>query len=310
MADVAILGATGPTGIHLANILHAQGLAVRVVSRSAANLSRAFADPAFETVAADVLDAGDAVRAVSGCALIYDCLGLPAEQMHLHPATARNIAKAVRATGARCIQVSSYWAYLPLQHSPLSEAHPRSGGSDWVRWRREAEDILREAGAAILHLPDFYGPHVHTSTLQNALAEAAQGKTMNWIGAADTPREYIFVPDAMAIAARLGTLEAAFGQDWVLPGSGPLTGAQAAAIAGRHLSRTVKLRAAGVGMLRLVSLFNKELRGFMQVVPDYVKPIAYDATKLAGLIGSSQPTSYDMGIARTLDAIAAAAAPR
>ena len=133
---------------------------------------------------------------------------------------------------------------------------------------------------------------------------------MNWIGAADSPREYIFVADAMAIAAQLGTLDAAFGQDWVLPGSGPLTGTQVAAIAGRHLGRPVKLRAAGTMTLRLVSLLNRELRGFMQVVPDYVKPIAYDAAKLAGLIGSPQLTSYDIGIARTLDAIAAAAAPR
>jgi predicted NAD/FAD-dependent oxidoreductase len=34
MADVAILGATGPTGIHLANILRGEKVAVRVVSRS------------------------------------------------------------------------------------------------------------------------------------------------------------------------------------------------------------------------------------------------------------------------------------
>ncbi len=62
MADVAILGATGPTGIHLANILRGQNLAGRVVSRRAANLQRAFGDPAFEKIAADVLDAGAAIR--------------------------------------------------------------------------------------------------------------------------------------------------------------------------------------------------------------------------------------------------------
>ena len=44
MADVAILGATGPTGIHLANILRRQNMAVRIVSRGAANLQRAFGD--------------------------------------------------------------------------------------------------------------------------------------------------------------------------------------------------------------------------------------------------------------------------
>ncbi|MGA8692385.1 MAG: hypothetical protein WB689_00805 [Xanthobacteraceae bacterium] len=86
----------------------------------------------------------------------------------------------------------------------MNESHPRSGGPPWVRYRREAEDVLCEAGAAILHLPDFYGPYVHVSTLQNALNETASGKTVNWLGSADTQREYIYVPDAMRIAAAVG----------------------------------------------------------------------------------------------------------
>ena len=86
----------------------------------------------------------------------------------------------------------------------MNESHPRRGGPPWVRYRREAEDVLCEAGAAILHLPDFYGPHVRVSTLQNALNEAASGKTINWLGSADTQREYIYVPDAMRIAAAVG----------------------------------------------------------------------------------------------------------
>jgi nucleoside-diphosphate-sugar epimerase len=308
MADVAILGATGPTGIHLARTLRMQGATVRAVSRSEANLARAFADPSIEKIAADVLIAGEALRAIAGCPLVYDCLGLPPDRMHLHPETARNIARAVRGTDARCIQVSSYWAYLPLRRLPLNESHPRTGGSDWMRWRREAEDILRQAGAAILHLPDFYGPHVHTSTLQNPLIEAAQGKTMNWIGSATTAREYIFVPDAMEIAARMADHPEVFGADWMLPGGGPLTGAQVADTASRHLARRVKLRSAGVLTLRLVSLFNKDLRGFMQMAPDYIKPIAFDAAKLEGLIGRQTLTSYEDGIAHTLDALTAEAA--
>jgi nucleoside-diphosphate-sugar epimerase len=96
----------------------------------------------------------------------------------------------------------------------MNESHPRNGGPPWVRYRREAEDVLREAGAAILHLPDFYGPHVHVSTLQNALNEVASGKTINWLGRPDTQREYIYVRDAMRIAAAIGARAEAFGGHW------------------------------------------------------------------------------------------------
>ena len=186
----------------------------------------------------------------------------------------------------------------------MNESHPRGGGPAWVRYRREAEDVLREAGAAILHLPDFYGPHVHVSTLQNALNEAASGKTINWLGRADVQREYVYVPDAMRIAVEIGARNEALGEHWCLPGSGPLSGRQAADIAGRLLGRQVKLRSAGMAMLRVVSLFNKDLRGLLQVAPDYMRPVRYDARKLQGLLGPQQMTSYDAGIGQTLTLIA------
>jgi len=308
MLKAAILGATGPTGFHLARALHDDGHAVRVVSRSRRHLARGFPDAAFEKVTADVLKADETRRAIEGCDLVYDCIGLPAHQMHLHPVTARNVADAVLGAGARCIQVSSCWAYMPILLERLDEFHPRAGGPPWARWRRRAEDILFDAGAAILHLPDFYGPRVHVSTLQNALAEAAAGKTMNWIGAADVAREYVYVPDAMRIASRLAEIPDVFAQHWILPGAGPLTGAQVADITSRQLGREVKLRPAGLMTLRLVSLFNRDLRGFLQVAPDYLKPVAYYAGKLARLIGKPDLTPYESGIASTLDWIAAGGA--
>jgi nucleoside-diphosphate-sugar epimerase len=304
MTKIAIVGATGPTGIHLVAELRRNTAVVRAIARDMDKLARLFPDTAVEKRAADVLDADATLRAVKGCDLVYDCIGLPGDQMHLHPVTARNIAGALRHTKARCAQVSSYWAYYPQVRTEMNESHPRSGGPSWVRYRREAEDILSEAGAAILHLPDFYGPQVAVSTLQNALNEAASGKTVNWLGKADVEREYIYVPDAMRIAAAIGVRPEAFGAHWCLPGGGPLNGQQVVAIAERHLGRSIKLRAAGLMTLRLVSLFNKDLRGLLQVAPDYMKPVRYDARKLKGLLGPPQMTSYEVGVGRTISWIA------
>jgi hypothetical protein len=64
---------------------------------------------------------------------------------------------------------------------------------------------------------------------------AASGKTVNWFGKADVQREYIYVPDAMRTSAAAGARAEAFGAHWCLPGGGPLSGRQAADIAGRHL---------------------------------------------------------------------------
>jgi nucleoside-diphosphate-sugar epimerase len=301
---VAILGATGPTGRVLAAELRRRGVPVRAVARRMEGLEAAFPEAETEKVRGDALDLGSLRAAIAGCDCVVDCLGLPADQMTDHPKTARNIAAAVAATGARCLQVSSYWCYMPIVRLPVSEDHPRAGGPPWARLRREPEDILREAGAAIVHLPDFFGPHVHTSTLQLPLRDAVAGKPMNWIGGAEVERDYIYVPDAMRIVADLMTRERAYGEDWIAPGSGPVSATRVAAILSGILGHTVKIRAAGQLALRLVSLFNRDLRGFMQLAPTYVKPIRFDGTKLEGLIGAIPRASYEDALAETVRSIA------
>jgi nucleoside-diphosphate-sugar epimerase len=42
----------------------------------------------------------------------------------------------------------------------------------------------------------------------------------------------------------------------------------------------------------------------LQVVPDYLKPVSYDASKLTALLGPQAMTSYEDGIAATLDWLA------
>jgi hypothetical protein len=59
-----------------------------------------------------------------------------------------------------------------------------------------------------------------------------------------------------------------------------------------------------MAILRIVSLFNKELRGFLQVAPDYMNPVTYDTRKLQGLLGPQQMISYDVSIGQTLTWIA------
>lgn len=308
-ARVAILGATGPTGRYLAREWLARRSAVRVVSRSAPNLQRAFGAMAVERVAADALDAEATRRAVEGCDAVFDCIGLPLEHIGDHPRTARNAAAAARGAGARLVHVSSYWAYIPIVRVPLAEDHPRAGGGRIVEMRRSAEDIMREAGAAVVNLPDFYGPEVHLSILNRALEEAAAGKTVNWIGARGTPREHVYVPDAMRAVAELALHGEAYGERWIVPGAGPISLDGIVALAREHLGREVRARGAGPLALRLVALFSKDVRALLPLVPTYVAPIAYEGRRLRALIGAVPVTPYAKGIAATLDWIGARGAP-
>ncbi len=297
----AIIGATGPTGIHLARELTGRGVAVRVVSRSAANLERSFAGLDVARIVADAVDADATRRAVDGCDVVFDCIGLPAEHMELHPVTARAVTEAASAAGSRCLQVSSFWSYLPADEPTVNEGSRRQGGNHYIRMRREAEDIVTAAGGAVLQLPDFFGPEVRTSSFQRLLEEAVRGDTVSWIGSPDIDRDYAYVPDAMRVAADLAGRAEAYGSRWVLGGSGALSARRAVEIAEGHLGKKLKMRAAPPWVLKIMSLFSTELRSFMPMVPHYAQPIAYDEARLAELIGPIERTVYAAAIPETLD---------
>lgn len=298
---VVIIGATGSTGIHLAEELARRGWAVRVASRSRVNLERCFPGKRFELQVADALDPEAVKAATAGCDLVMDCIGLPTDRMADHVTTARNIATAANAAGARLLQVSSFWSFLPVRRLPLDETHPRQDGNEYARARRAAEDNILKAGGAVVNLPDFFGPFVQGSTLQMPLAEAAAGKTMNWIGAADIEREYIFVPDAMKLVADLVGHEEAFGTSWVFPGAGPLSANEVVSIAERALGQRVKLRAAPRLLLKALALVSSDLRAFSPLLDDYLKPMSYNGDRLARLLGTPTMTPYGEAIPATLD---------
>lgn len=301
---VVVVGATGPTGIHLVRELAARGRAVVAVSRRREHLEALFAGDGVEIATADALDPDATARAVEGGDLVVDCVGLPPERMADHPRTAEVLAGAAEAAGARCLQVSSYWSFLPHQGTVVSEDHPRRGGHDWFRLRREAEDAMLAAGAAVVHLPDFFGPHVHTSAVQNALEEAASGGPVHCLGRSDTAREAAFVPDAMRTVADLAERDEAYGTDWGIPGSGPLTVDRLAEIASRHLGRRLEVKASPGWLLKLLAPLHPGLRPIRPLIPHYVRPVSYDTSKLRGLLGPIATTPYEEAIPRTLDWLA------
>jgi len=177
-------------------------------------------------------------------------------------------------------------------------------GKPWCRWRREAEDILLEAGAAVVHLPDFFGPLVHTSSVQMALQEALTGKAVSAIGSAETGRETVYVPDAMAVVADLLEHDEAYGTDWAIAGNGVASPRRLAEIAGAHLGRTVNVRSAAPWMRKLLALVVPALRPVVPLAPHYSQPVRYDASKLRGLLGEVTMRPLPEAITATLDWLA------
>ena len=153
----------------------------------------------------------------------------------------------------------------------------------------------------MVNLPDFYDPEVHTAILQQALVQAVEEKTVNWVGSLDPTREHVYVPDAMKAVAPLAVHEEVSGEHWRVAGAGPISLRRALAISEQHLGHRIPARASNAWTLRLLSLWVGRLRAF---VPAYLDPVSFDGTKLCRLVGEPPLTPYERGIPTTMDWLA------
>ncbi|MEE9560858.1 MAG: hypothetical protein V3V64_08710 [Acidiferrobacterales bacterium] len=156
----------------------------------------------------------------------------------------------------------------------------------------------------MVNLPDFYGPEVHTATLQQTLAQAVEGKTVNWVGSLDTAREHVYVPDAMKAVAQLAFHEEVYGKHWFVPGAGPISLRRVLDISEQRLGHRIPARASSAWTLRLLSLW---VGGYARSCRWCLRtwtPFSFDGTKLCRLVGEPPLTPYERGIPKTMDWLA------
>jgi nucleoside-diphosphate-sugar epimerase len=308
MDHVAIFGAAGAIGIPVAEELERRGIPFRVVGRSREKLERTFAHMKHaEIFPADLsqpLDAGAAARGVD--TIVY-CVGLPYPSHHLHPVLARTTVEAAKMVGvARLVLVSSVYPYGVPRTSRVAETHPREPHTRKGQYRKQQEDIVLAAHAPggmqtlILRLPDFYGPHAELGLAHMVFDAALKGKTANWVGPANTPHEFVFVPDTGPVIADLASRDECFGQAWNFAGAGVINTMDFITRVYRAVGRAPKYREAGATLLKFIGLFNPEIREVVEMLYLQETPVILDDSKLLAKFPVHK-TSYDEGIQKTLD---------
>ncbi len=304
---VAIVGAAGAIGISVAAEFDRRGISYRVVGRNRGRLETQFGGKA-EIVEADISNARDALRVLDGADTAIYCVGLPYPQHALHPVLMRTTVEAARVAGVkRMALASSVYAYGAPRTQRVAEDHPREPHTRKGQYRKEQEDIALGADSQgglrtlALRLPDFYGPHAELSLADQVFQGALRGTTANWIGPADLPHEFVFVPDVGPVMADLIARDDSFGQAWNLGGAGTITGRDFIEQAYRAAGREPKFRTVGPLVLRLGGLFNPLLRELVELNYLATTPVILDDSKLERHLGSVRKTSYGEGIRLTME---------
>ncbi len=315
MPSIALFGAAGAIGQSLATALRQQGRAYRVVGRSEASLRQTFgADPLAEIVPWNPDSNGSVEAAAHGVDTLVYLVGVNYWQFALHPELMRRTLDGAIAAGVRrIVLIGTVYPYGKAQAHAVKEDHPRNPHTFKGRMRKAQEDLLLQAHAqgrieaAVLRLPDFYGPGVHNSLLHGAFEAAARGGRADMVGPLDRPHEFVYVPDVGPVVARLIGTPQAFGKVWHLAGAGAITQRDVVSEIERLTGRPLKLRVAGKTALRLAGLFNPFMRELAEMHYLLTDPLIMEDSALHALLGPIAKTPYAQGIRATLNAAMASA---
>jgi nucleoside-diphosphate-sugar epimerase len=314
MERVAIFGAAGAIGQSVAPELERRGIPYRVVGRSQEKLKRAF--PNAEVFPADLADPRSAGAAARGVDTIFYCVGLPYPQHHLHPQLVRTTIEAARMVGVRRLVLpSSVYSYGVPRTVKVSETHPREPHTRKGAFRKQQEDLVMAAHSPgsfetmVVRLPDFYGPHAEISLAHMVFTAALASKSANWPGVVNTAHEFVFVPDAGATIVEAASRDC-YGEAWNYGGPGPINTLDFITRVYRAVGLPPKYRSAGRGLLKMVGLFNADVRELIEMLYLQETPVILDDSRLAAKLGGLAKTSYDDGIRRTVEFLKASGPPR
>jgi nucleoside-diphosphate-sugar epimerase len=293
----AVLGATGPVGYQVVSTLMQTGMPVLAVSRSGNKLAALQkANPGVGVTALDLTKEKSRLAEIARSHKTFVVTaGVAPANLNLQIEMVRNV---IAAGPKRLMYVSSCWSYMPLSSIVVDENHPRAA-TGAIRHRAEAEDAVVDAGGTVLHVPDFYGPGVHTSPLQRVIATAMRGRRVTWPTGREVVREHVYMGDLGQIIAR--SVEAAPTGHFIVPGSGPISFADMIDYLSTILHRRVPSTSLGrvpTPVLRLLDPWSRQLG---DALDEYRKPVTYNASLLESFIGKTAATPYRDGITSTVE---------
>ncbi|MBB3665259.1 nucleoside-diphosphate-sugar epimerase [Prauserella sediminis] len=297
-----ILGATGQIAVELARELNRTTTdELRLVSRN----PRAVNDT--DTLArADLLDAEQTAKAVTGSEIVYFTAGLPAKTELWEaqfPTMLRNALNAARAAGAKFAYFDNTYMYpqderVQAEDTPFApvgrKGKVRAGMATMVLDEMRRGDIP----VLIARAPEFYGPG-RTQGFTNTLVidRLKAGKRPLVPVRADRRRTLIWTPDASRGLAALGNAADAYGQTWHLPvDTDRPTYRQFAAMAGAEFGANEKYTVIPKWALSAAGVVSPEAREIRELLPRYARDNIFDATKFRERFPDFEVTTYREGL--------------
>jgi nucleoside-diphosphate-sugar epimerase len=299
-----ILGAGGIIGKELAKSLPKYTDRIRLVSRHPKKVN-----PSDEIVAADLVVAEQALKAVQGSEIVYLTAGLPYNiktWQSQWPVIMQNVIDACKKHSAKLVFFDNVYSYGRVEGwmTENTAMHPSSKKGE-VR-KKIADMILDEVGrgnlkAIIARAADFYGPNTPLSFVNVMVFDnIRQRKKAQWLINDKVRHSLTYTPDAGKATAILGNTESAYNQVWHLPtDKNALTGEEFIGKVAKEFGLSPRYLVLSRWMVQMVGLFNGVVRESVEMLYQNDADYLFDSSKFENAF-EFKATSYSQGIRDTV----------
>jgi nucleoside-diphosphate-sugar epimerase len=300
---ITILGAGGAIGNELIRLLAATNQPFRLVGRNPK------ATPgATETLAADLTDKDETIRAVAGSSVVHLLVGLKYDHkvwQEVWPRIMSNTIEACKRARAKLLFFDNVYMYGKVSGS-MTEETPFNPCSKKGEIRAKIATTLinewKSGGlvAMIARSADFYGPDARNSVPNLLVFEPfAKKKSASWLVNDSVPHSFTYTPDAAQSLVQLAERATAWNQTWHVPAApNPLTGKEFVTLAAKELSVPPNYRVLSRPILRIAGWFDPLVAESYEMLYQNDSPYLFDSSKFAREFGFAG-TPYADGIRTT-----------
>ena len=300
---ITILGAGGAIGNELIKLLAVKNQPFRLVGRNPKPTLGAT-----ETLAADLTDKDQTIRAVAGSSVVHLLVGLKYDHkvwQEVWPRVMSNTIEACKRAGAKLLFFDNVYMYGKVS-GPMTEETPFNPCSKKGEIRAKiATTLINESKsgglvAMIARSADFYGPDTRNGVPNLLVFEPfAKKQKASWLVNDSVPHSFTYTPDAAQSLVQLAERATAWNQTWHVPATpNPLTGKEFVALAAKELGVAPKHRVLSRPILRIAGWFDPLVAESYEMLYQSDSPYLFDSSKFAREFGFAG-TPYADGIRTT-----------
>jgi nucleoside-diphosphate-sugar epimerase len=249
----------------------------------------------------DATDDGVVLEACREAKFIFPCVNFPILTFERNKLA---VGKIVAAAGPRCqiIYPGNVWVYGVQPQIPIRHDTPPRPEGRLSQIKRDCDEMLLAAGregrfnATVVHLPNFYGPHVTNRLMEQIVGSALRDQPITFPGDLDMACEFLYIEDAAEALISCMNREACFNREYTCTGSGKTTAREFCERVAEVARIQPKLQAITRKQLSIASIFNKEAKAFKEIFWLFEHPTLMDGGLLREHTGFSPKVGYLDGI--------------